>query len=114
MPKVAIFESNLLWSVRLRKNLGDLGFQAEVFGKGSTPDAASGFDAAIVNLADANYPVADLVTGLRELGVKVIGHAGHKEKELHQLGRDIGCDLLATNSQLTHKLGWLLEQLALA
>jgi hypothetical protein len=55
--------------------------------------------------------MAQDVAKLQELGAYVIGHAGHKEKELHAAGRDAGCDRLATNSELTNKLPQMLEEI---
>jgi hypothetical protein len=74
------------------------------------PDSSEGAGAAIVNLGDRSLPAGELVAKLHELGVKVIAHAGHKEKDLHALGREAGADVLATNSQLTFKLPELLAQ----
>jgi len=69
-----------------------------------------GVQVAIVNLGSRAMDPAALVDALREKGVYVIAHAGHKEKELHELGRTLGCDRLATNSEITHKLPQLLEE----
>ena len=41
----------------------------------------------------------------------MIAHAGHKEKELLELGKDLEVDRLATNSELTYKLPQILEEL---
>ena len=65
-------------------------------------------DAAILNLASPEFK--DLVPQLRERGVFSLGHAGHKEKDLLQLGREAGCDAIATNSELTYKLEGLLAR----
>ena len=115
--KVLIFEDNLIWSTRLVRTLRGLGHEAEVhsplppapspFAGTSHPENGEGeVRAAIVNLASPG--IADLVAELRADGIYVIGHAGHKEKELHALGKDAGCDRLATNSEITWKLGEIL------
>ena len=67
-------------------------------------------DAAIVNLGSSTLKPEHLVPQLNRAGIKVIGHAGHKEKELHEIGRDLGCHLLVTNSELTHKLPQILQK----
>lgn len=69
-------------------------------------------DAAIVNLGSADLRPAELVKYLRENGVIVIGHAGHKEKDLLQLGKECGCDELVTNGLLSAKLNEILEKVA--
>jgi hypothetical protein len=93
-----------MWSSRLAQSIGALGHEARIV-KTLAPQAA---DAAIVNLGE--HGVAELIGSLHALGVKTIGHAGHKEKELHELGRAAGCDILATNSELTFKLPSLLAR----
>jgi hypothetical protein len=100
--KVLIFEDNLIWSSRLVKSLTALGHEAVV---AKEPADA---DAAVLNLASP--ALKDLVPQLREMGIYVIGHAGHKEKDLHQLGKEAGCDKLATNGELTYKIEAILDQ----
>jgi len=68
-------------------------------------------DVAIVNLGEGD-PKA-LIAALRERGVPSLAHAGHKETELHEIGRDAGATLLATNSEMTHKLPDLLTKVVL-
>ena len=99
--RVLIIETNLIWSVRLAKGLEALGYTAKVY-KG-LPDEV--FDVAIVNLGEPNVDWPARIKTLHERGTKIIAHAGHKEKDLHALGRDAGCDVLVTNGELTHKLG---------
>jgi hypothetical protein len=106
--RVLVFEDNLMWSSRLTNTLRKLGHEPELR---RTPDS-TGNEApvAIVNLGADSFGPTTLVPVLRAAGVTVIGHAGHKEKELHELGRQAGCDILATNSELTYKIEALLER----
>lgn len=97
-------EDNLLWSSRLKQTLAAFGHEPIV---ASVPQEC---DAAIIALG-RNTMVED-VAALRAKGAFVIGHAGHKEKDLHQAGKDAGCDRLATNSELTNKLPQILEEIA--
>ena len=97
---ILIFEDNLIWSTRLLRTLKALGHEAEV--AKHVPESPDTADAAIVNLGAPELMA--LVPQLREAGMKVIGHAGHKEKDLHALGKEVGCDVLATNSELTFKI----------
>ncbi|CAN5353023.1 hypothetical protein BH11ARM1_BH11ARM1_00150 [soil metagenome] len=106
--RVLAYEDNLLWSSRLKISLTNLGHEALL----RTRPSAEHAEVAIVNLGAESLTHQTLVPQLRELGVIVIGHAGHKEKDLHQLGREAGCDILATNSELTHKIESLLERAA--
>ena len=103
--KVIVYEDNLMWSPRLAKTITSLGHEAEIRTK---PEPATS-EVAIVNLGDARFAPETLVPALRERGVHVIGHAGHKELNLHELGRQIGCDQLATNRELTYSLARLLK-----
>ena len=94
-----------MWSVRLQRSITHLGHEAEVALK---PGPGS-YDVAIVNLGISSF--RDQIPGLVESGAKVVGHAGHKEKDLHTEGQRLGCTLTATNSELTFKLEGLLARL---
>jgi len=103
--KVWIFEDNLMWSARLVQSLTALGHEPVVLSE--IPDAEAAH-VAILNLGASTF--ATLVTLLRENGVYTIGHAGHKEKDLLELGREAGCDKIATNSELTFKIEALIAR----
>lgn len=105
--RVLVYESNLMWSSRLLQSLRKLGYTPQLL---SEVPAETDAKAAIVNLGEHLGDTATLVHQLQSLGVKVIAHAGHKEKQLLELGKAAGADILATNSQLTFKLPELLEQ----
>jgi hypothetical protein len=81
--RVLVFERNLLWSSKLLNGLRGLGHEG-VMAK-QMPVHADGAEFAIINLSEPDPSTA--VSRLHEMGVKVIGHAGHKEKELLELGR---------------------------
>lgn len=104
--RVLIFEDNLMWSSRLVKSVSALGHEAVLRTK--APDEAGAGDVAIVNLGSATLDPTIIVPKLHEQGVKVIAHAGHKEKELHEVGKGLGCERLVTNSELTYKLEQIL------
>ena len=106
--RVLVFESNLMWSSRLLQSLGKLGHQAVLCGE--VPASREGASAAIVNLGDSKWDATSLVAELKKLGLTVIAHAGHKERELQELGRDANVDILATNSELTFKLPAILDR----
>lgn len=94
-----------MWSPRLVKTIQALGHEALVVPRGDVKEG----DVAIVNLGAPSFHPEALVPALRAQGVHVIGHAGHKELELHELGKQIGCDTLATNRELTFQLERLLR-----
>jgi hypothetical protein len=74
-----------------------------------TSSIPEGFaDAAIVNLGDPK--VESIVLGLTNLGIYTIAHAGHKEKELIELGKQIKVNRVATNSEITNKLPQMLAE----
>jgi hypothetical protein len=106
--RILVFETNLMWSSRLAQTLSNLGHEPLL--RSQLPESAESSKAAIVNLGDGNLDAKTLVAKLHELGVTVIAHAGHKEKELHELGRMANVEILATNSELTFKLEQLLAQ----
>ena len=99
-----VYEPNLFWSARLLKSLKSLGHEP------SLETQPKEGDVALVNLGAAELGPATLVEELRGRGVYVIGHAGHKEKELRELGRNAGCDRIASNSEMTFKLDSLLAE----
>ncbi len=105
--KVLVFETNLMWSSKLVQSLRKLGHEAVLLD--AIPDTAQDAEVAIINLSQTRPDPSELMQTLRELGVRTIGHAGHKEKELLNLGQRIGVDVLATNSELTFKIGDLVE-----
>lgn len=105
--RVAVFESNLLWSSRLVSRLAALGHDAII--PKSSDDSVQA-DVAIVNLGDRQFDPVELIPRLRSMGVKVIVHAGHKETPLLDMGKTLDADAVVTNSQLTHKLEQVLEQ----
>jgi hypothetical protein len=105
--RVLIIERNLIWSARLSNSVRLLGHEVVV--AGSLPDELA-FDVAILNLAE---PDPRAVGPLQAAGVKIIAHAGHKEKDRLELGRAAGCDLVVTNSELTYKLPEILDKLGL-
>ena len=101
---VWIFESNLLWSSRFVNSIRAFGHESLVVSQ--IPEGTA--DAAIVNLSDPN--IAALATALKERGVYTIAHAGHKEKDLIELGKQIQVDRIATNGEITKKLESLLVE----
>lgn len=102
-----IFESNLMWSAKLRQSMRMLGHEAQVL---KTIPEEGAADAAIVNLGEGD-PAA-LIAALRARGVPTIAHAGHKEQALHQVGREAGATVLVTNSELANKPAEVLGRLA--
>lgn len=104
--RVLIFEDNLIWSERLRKSVVGLGHEAVVVSRlrAELPEG----NVAILNLGSETLWSKELVAGLKANGVYLIGHAGHKEKQKLEAGREEGLDKVATNSQLTFKLDQIL------
>ena len=105
---ILIFEENLMWAPRLAKSVAAFGHKATILSK--MPDELPSGDIAIVNLGSRAMPPIELVPKLRAAGIKVIAHAGHKETELLELGRDLNCDRLATNGEITHKIDQILGE----
>jgi len=101
-----------MWAPRLQKSAIAFGHTTEVFSR--IPEVMPSGDIAIVNLGSNSLPAVELVPKLRQARIKVLAHAGHKEKELLELGRGLGCDRLATNSEITHHFEKLLAELRLA
>ncbi|MFI5386908.1 MAG: hypothetical protein ACHQ50_12405 [Fimbriimonadales bacterium] len=98
-----------MWSARLVQSLRKLGHEPLLRSK--MPDDPEGAKAAIVNLGDQGLDAKTLVARLHDLGVPVIAHAGHKERDLHELGLEAKAEILASNSQITFKLAELLSSI---
>jgi len=107
--KVLVFEENLMWSSRLMQTLRGTGHEPLL--RRGLPETSEGAEAAIINLGSSSPGPAALVSRLHGLGIKVLAHAGHREKELLQLGKEAGADRLATNREITFKLPQLLQEL---
>lgn len=107
--RIAIFDENLMWSVKLSSGISQLGHSSIVID--SLASEIPAVDVAIVNLGSARLPAGTLIPQLKDKAIKVIAHAGHKEKPLLTLGNECGADLVVTNGELTHKLGEILAKL---
>lgn len=105
--KVLIVEDNLMWSERLRRGAAALGHQATV-----SPDGTSEAvpDLALVNLGLRQGNAAAIIRSLKARGVRVVGHAGHKEKDLLAAGEAAGCDRVVSNGTLAARLPEVLSQ----
>jgi hypothetical protein len=108
--RVLVLDENLFWSVRLSRGLVAAGHEPVVLAV--VPEDWPRADAAIVNLGSAVFEPKATVDALRERGILVVGHAGHKEKPLLEAGDEAGCHLVVTNSELTHRLADVLRRLA--
>ncbi|MBS1723313.1 MAG: hypothetical protein JSS66_10210 [Armatimonadetes bacterium] len=107
--RVLVLEENLIWSERLRRGIVALGHEATVL---TSPPTALEADVAIVNLGSRAFPSQEWIAKLRALGIKVVAHAGHKEKPLLEAANEYGADLVVTNSELTHKLESVLGRIS--
>lgn len=105
--RILIFEDNLMWGPRLVKSAQAFGHEPVLLSK--IPNQIPSGDVAIINLGSIAMPAVELIPNLKGQGIKILAHAGHKEKELHALGKDLGCDRLATNSEITNKLEQILQ-----
>lgn len=107
--RILILENNLMWSERLRRGCKGLGHEPILVDR-PDPQILPDADAAILNLGISEWPLDEIVAALKSNGCRIIAHAGHKEKELLDLGRALEIDRLATNSELTHKLDRILAE----
>lgn len=109
--KVLVLEENLLWGPRLRQTLVGLGHEPVLASK--MPEDIPAVHAAVVNLSARSFSPEEAIRRLKEAGIHVIGHAGHKEAELLQMGRDAGCDQVLTNGQTAFSLEKALDLVVL-
>ena len=100
--RILVIENNLLWSSKLKSGLIALGHAPVI--SPALPSDAGGYELAIVNLSQPTPSPKELIASLHSYGIKVIAHAGHKEKDLLQLGKEAGADVLVTNGELSAKL----------
>lgn len=104
--EILIFERNLIWSARLANTLTQLGHNPRVLER--VPEEIPMADIALVNLSETSFGLAELIPRLKDMGIRVIGHAGHKEKPLLEMGNEYGCDQVVSNSTITFKIQTLL------
>jgi hypothetical protein len=102
---VAVYEDNLIWSARLERSIRSLGHEPII--AVSLP-APAGAEVAVVNMNSPRIDARALIPALKSAGLYVIAHAGHKERELRELGVELGADRVASNSELTFKIEQLL------
>lgn len=107
--KVLILDNNLIWNQRLSKSVAALGNEPVVHAV--LPEDIEGIGVAILNLSStAEEILRRWVAQLRQAGVYTIGHAGHKEKHQLEIGNEVGCDAVLSNSSVTFKLEAALEE----
>ncbi len=99
--KVLLFEDNLMWSVRMKNGLVALGHEPVTVS--AVPEGVEA-DLAIVSLSARAFDPFELVEELKLSGVRVLGHVGHKEKDLWARGEQAGCDQVVSNGSLANRL----------
>jgi CheY-like chemotaxis protein len=104
--KVLLLEDNLMWSVRTRKGLESLGHTVLVAAETAEMPYV---DLAIVNLSARAFDPFDAVRRLKQGNTRVIGHVGHKDKELWRQGEESGCDRVVSNGTLANRLKAVLD-----
>ncbi|MBL8048649.1 MAG: hypothetical protein JNJ45_08205 [Chthonomonas sp.] len=104
---ILILDDNLLWTSRLTRSAQALGHSPTV---AKTLPAAR-FDVAILNLGRPEFSSPQVIGELRGRGTYLIGHAGHKEKDLLNEGTANGVDQVVSNSSLTFKLADILAKI---
>jgi hypothetical protein len=110
--KIWVFDDNLLWTTRLVRGLAALGHRAEPLL--DIPIGEPRADAALLNLSSKRVKEAMLIPRLRAMEILTIGFAGHKEKQLLEEGAALGCDVLATNSEVALNLEHLMARVLTA
>jgi hypothetical protein len=105
---VLALETNLMWVSKLKLGLVGLGHTPTFTGR--LPDDLGSFELAIVNLGEEPSRLAETVRRIQAAGLPIVAHAGHKEKELMELGASLGIGALATNSEMTHSLAAVLAR----
>ncbi len=97
--KILLMEKNLILLSRIRSSLG--GHEVRV---GTNYE---GEDMVLISLEQ--FPV-EKVAELKALGAKVIAYCGHKNVELRKKAKELGADLVVSNSQIV-QAGSLIESL---
>jgi CheY-like chemotaxis protein len=114
---VIVADDDLLFSTRITASLTNLGHRPlPVDGLGAFRDALNGApDAAILNLAafklDALEAIRLAKGDPRTQAVPLLGFCGHADAPRREAARKAGCDLLATNGEVSGSLPRLLERL---
>ncbi|MCX7799582.1 MAG: hypothetical protein N2109_04490 [Fimbriimonadales bacterium] len=103
---VAIFEPNLFWAAKVRAAVQAAGWRCVDW------SGDENVRVLVVGLYADPRLLESVTTEARHLGVPVIGHAGHKEKELLAFGRRHGCQAVLTNGELAHRLKTHVERIA--
>lgn len=99
---IAILDDNLLWSTRLKRTVEAFGHRAVV--ASPTTEVLPEADVAIVALSPGDPRLEEVLRLLRERGTHLIGHAGHKERDILASPAAGLCHQILTNSQAAFKL----------
>ncbi|NUL83034.1 MAG: hypothetical protein HUU60_09965 [Armatimonadetes bacterium] len=106
--KAAIVDNDLLLAGKLAAGLRALGHEVRIVG---SFDQVGSADIAFVNLGNRKLGALEGLADFRALfSGKIVGYAGHREKEIHARGRELGCDLTATNREIVSRLGPLISR----
>jgi CheY-like chemotaxis protein len=114
---VIVADDDLLFSTRITSALTGLGHRPlRVDGLGAFRDAVyRAPDAAILNLAAFKFDALEAIRlakgDPRTRAVPLLGFCGHADAPRRAAAREAGCDLLATNGEVSASLPRLLERL---
>ncbi len=98
--KVALFEPNLFWDAKARAALAADGWTVVPAEAEDWTDVR----AVVVGLYAPPKDLQAVLERARRNGLPVLGHAGHKEKELLALGGELGCERVISNGEFAHRL----------
>lgn len=97
-----------MWSVRLKKAAQAAGHECSVCS--SLDEDLPQSDVAVVGLGSRTIDPREAVPGLKATSAYVIGHAGHKEPDLLELGKALGCDRVVTNGEIARKFAEMVAE----
>ena len=99
---IAVYENNLLWSVKLRNASIHLGHTCVIMHEPELPVVKPNL--CIINLSVEKFLTAEFVAEMRAAGCTIVGHAGHVDRPLMARGREAKIDHLVTNGALANDL----------
>lgn len=105
---VLVLEADLIWSSKLSVVLKGLAIPFRV--ESRLPNDLSNYAVAIVSLGSRLVNPKIVIPALLNAKIPVIAHAGHKESELLQLGKDLHATQVVTNGSLARSLPTILRQ----
>jgi CheY-like chemotaxis protein len=112
--QIILVEKNLFFSTKISANLKQLGYKTVITEslQGVKSKISSETNGIIVSLSLPDKDVLEIIKSLKQnpatASIPLIAYGRHTHRDLFQTARNLGCDVTATNLEITSHLSSLL------